>query len=93
MSSISITITVDIPDGSTVRISQAPAAAPARHYEDMPPPEHADADLGEPPICPDHNVEFTWKEGGVSKAGKPYDGFWRCTQKTADGGYCKARPK
>jgi hypothetical protein len=37
-------------------------------------------------------VPFTWKEGGVSKAGKPYDGFYKCGEKNPDQSFCTQRP-
>jgi hypothetical protein len=42
--------------------------------------------------CPIHGVPFTYKEAGVSKAGKPYDGFWKCDGKLEDGSFCKEKP-
>ena len=41
--------------------------------------------------CPDHQVPWTVKEGGISRNGKSYPAFWRCTEKT-DGEYCQKRP-
>jgi len=42
-------------------------------------------------ICPDHGETVVWREGGTSKTtGKPYSGFWACTEKT-DGKFCKAK--
>jgi len=45
------------------------------------------------PQCAVHGTEMKWKEGGVSKAGKPYNGFWSCGQKNADGSWCNYKPK
>lgn len=32
----------------------------------------------EPPSCDQCGSAMRWKEGGTSKAGKPYNGFWGC---------------
>jgi hypothetical protein len=42
-------------------------------------------------MCPDHRQAWSVKAGGISKAGKPYQPFWKCNGKT-DGEYCKQRP-
>jgi hypothetical protein len=42
--------------------------------------------------CPIHGVEFRFKEGGISKMGKPYQGFWSCPMKNADGTFCNQKP-
>jgi hypothetical protein len=44
------------------------------------------------PICGNHHEPMSWKEGGVSKAGKPYQGFWSCKVKNPDGSFCKFKP-
>ena len=41
--------------------------------------------------CPDHRVEWTLKPAGISKAGKPYEAFYTCSQRT-NGEYCKRKP-
>jgi hypothetical protein len=38
------------------------------------------------------SLACTWKEGGVSKAGKPYDGFYKCGEKNPDQSFCTQRP-
>ena len=43
--------------------------------------------------CPEHGEKWVVKPGGVSKAGKPYNAFWKCNQKNADGSYCNQKPK
>jgi hypothetical protein len=62
---------------------------------DLPPPwEASDFKPSANPhedVCPDHNVPWTLKEAGTSKAGKPYDAFWKCDAKT-DGEFCKNKP-
>lgn len=45
------------------------------------------------PICGIHNVQMTWRPAGVSKAGKPYQGFWSCPTRNVDGSYCKFKPE
>lgn len=42
--------------------------------------------------CPLHQTAWTYKQAGVSKAGKPFSGFWKCDGKNADGSYCSERP-
>lgn len=44
------------------------------------------------PICGIHHVEMKWKEAGVSKSGKPYQGFWTCNTKNNDGSFCTYKP-
>jgi hypothetical protein len=64
-------------------------------YADLPPPwEASDFKPSANPhedVCPDHNVPWTLKEAGTSKAGKPYDAFWKCDAKT-DGEFCRNKP-
>lgn len=48
---------------------------------------------GDPPgVCPVHGTPWSWKAPGVSKAGKPYNGFWKCDGKDEDGNFCSERP-
>jgi hypothetical protein len=44
--------------------------------------------------CPTHQRNWVVKEGGVSKAGKPYSAFWKCPEKDPNdrSGYCSKRP-
>ena len=42
--------------------------------------------------CPDHQRPWTVKEGGISKAGKPYKAFWKCNGTNPDGTYCNKKP-
>lgn len=90
---ITITVTIDIPAGATVTVGGADA------FEDAPWPGSSVAPVSAPVAqrsgpgdCPVHHVPFTWKEGGVSKNGKPYDGFWKCGEKNADDSFCNQRP-
>lgn len=41
--------------------------------------------------CPEHNLRWTLKPAGTSKAGKAYDAFWKCDGRTNDE-FCKAKP-
>lgn len=92
---IVITISVEVPTGASVTVS--PSGGVTEHFDDVPFPG---APLPAPsrPLaagpgdCPVHHVPFTWKEGGVSKAGKAYDGFYKCGEKNADQSFCTQRP-
>jgi hypothetical protein len=42
-------------------------------------------------VCPDHRTAWTVKAGGISKNGKPYPAFWKCSAKDGDE-YCKQKP-
>lgn len=42
--------------------------------------------------CGQHGTPWTLKPAGVSKAGKPYNAFYTCTGKNADGSYCREKP-
>jgi hypothetical protein len=44
--------------------------------------------------CPKHDRAWTVKPGGVSKAGKPYAAFWKCSAKDTEtrSGYCEKKP-
>jgi hypothetical protein len=95
VSRITITIAIDVPQGASVTVGQSD------QFEDAPWPGNAAGPALPPPSrplaagpgdCPVHKVPFTWKEGGVSKAGKPYDGFWKCGEKNPDESYCNQRP-
>jgi len=44
------------------------------------------------PICPIHNNPMKWKEGGISKAGRKYQGFWSCGKKNPDNSWCNYKP-
>lgn len=43
-------------------------------------------------VCPIHRTGWTVKAGGISKAGKPYQAFYKCSGKLDDGTYCKQKP-
>lgn len=42
--------------------------------------------------CPVHRTAWTVKAGGISKNGKPYPAFYKCSGKNDDGTYCDQRP-
>ena len=42
-------------------------------------------------MCPAHRTAWTIKAGGISKNGKPYKAFWKCSGKTEDG-FCNEKP-
>ena len=50
---------------------------------------HVNAALG---VCPTHRTAWTVKQGGISKAGKPYSAFYKCSGKNDDGSYCSQKP-
>lgn len=78
------------PAGRAATPSAAPAGAPS--FDELPPeasPFEQDAVLSE---CPVHFTPWTVKEGGISKAGKPYRAFWKCNGTNADGTYCSKKP-
>ena len=80
------------------------APAPVDDYDDLPPilddygkPVEAAPQAAEKPQntalgqCPTHRTAWTVKAGGISKNGKPYKPFWKCSGKT-DGNYCNEKP-
>ena len=76
-------------------VSAAPAALP----DEFPPFEPTDyealplaADTPGLGRCPSHNKPWTVKAAGVSKAGKPYNAFFKCDGKDPDGTYCNRKP-
>jgi hypothetical protein len=48
-----------------------------------------DAGLGK---CPVHGKPWKVKAAGVSKAGKPFNAFWRCAEKDGDA-WCDQKPQ
>lgn len=76
----------------------APRPAPAAFDDDLPPLTDEDAPrAAEKPqnaalgVCPVHRTAWTVKAGGISKNGKPYKPFWKCSGKT-DGAFCNEKP-
>lgn len=67
-----------------------PVAAAVQHQEQrVQQIVQQDAALG---VCPTHGTAWTVKPGGVSKAGKSYNAFWKCSGKNADDTYCNLKP-
>jgi hypothetical protein len=48
---------------------------------------------GTSPTCGVHNIQMVWHVPGVSKAGKPYQGFYACPAKNPDGSWCDYKAK
>lgn len=62
---------------------------PAPVLADPPLSAQVDAGLG---VCPIHGVHWTVKAAGVSKVGKPYEGFWKCAERDGDE-FCTQKPQ
>ena len=43
------------------------------------------------PVCPIHGNTVVYRPSGISKAGKPYPGFYSCTFRMPDGTFCKEK--
>jgi hypothetical protein len=41
--------------------------------------------------CPDHDIPWSYKPAGTSRAGKPYAGFWSCKVRD-ENGWCQKKP-
>jgi hypothetical protein len=68
-------------------------------FDELPPEGFDDAPRSAPApsgdalgLCPVHRTAWTVKAGGVSKAGKPYSAFWKCSGKNPDNTYCDQKP-
>lgn len=72
------------PSGSRAAAPR-PAAAPAPQLI------RTDAEGTPTDVCPVHLVAWAHKTGVAKTSGKPYD-FWACSEKDADGKFCKQRP-
>lgn len=72
-----------------------PAPVADDPYADLPndweTPGYSKATNAEEDTCPEHNLSWTLKPAGVSKAGKEYGAFWKCDGKTNDE-FCRAKP-
>jgi hypothetical protein len=86
-------------ENGTAPVSAAPVALPPLAAEDFPPFAPVDYEpVGIPAsdpvlsVCPNHGTPWTVKAAGVSKAGKPYQAFFKCDGKNADGTYCSKKP-
>lgn len=42
-------------------------------------------------VCPVHGVPWTVRPAGVSKAGRKYSAFWKCSERDANG-FCDKKP-
>jgi hypothetical protein len=76
-----------------------PTLDPLPSFDELPPEGFDDAPRSAPApsgdalgLCPVHRTAWTVKAGGVSKAGKPYSAFWKCSGKNADNTYCDQKP-
>jgi hypothetical protein len=72
---------------------------PLPNFDELPPEGFDDAPRSAPApagdalgLCPVHRTAWTVKAGGVSKAGKPYNAFWKCSGKNSDNTYCDQKP-
>lgn len=55
---------------------------------------HTEANTQEVKRCPFHGTQLKWIGPGVSKqTGRPYNGFWSCSEKMPSGEYCKEGSK
>ena len=46
----------------------------------------------EQPKCPIHGPTMIYRPAGISKStGKPYPGFWTCSEKSKEGVFCKGK--
>jgi hypothetical protein len=93
---------VSPPARSLAPVDDLPPLPPLEDYDPTPPlyddrttkpagNQHLENVLGQ---CPNHQKPWTIKPGGVSKAGKPYGAFWKCSEKdeSTRSGYCDKRP-
>jgi len=89
-----------LPVASPAAGSPPPAAGPS--FDELPPEgfgvgpvdeipmkPQVDAGLGK---CPVHGISWTIKEGGMSRNGKPYKAFWKCSEKDGDT-FCNEKPQ
>jgi hypothetical protein len=83
-------------------VDDLPPLPPLEDYDPTPPlyddrstkpagNQHVENVLGQ---CPNHQKPWTIKPAGVSKAGKPYGAFWKCSEKdeSTRSGYCDKKP-
>ncbi len=51
---------------------------------------HTEAQTQEVKRCPLHGTQLKWIPAGISKqTGRPYHGFWSCSEKMPNGEFCK----
>jgi hypothetical protein len=71
------------PDAARASVPAAEGSAPQPSA-----PAAPNAALG---VCPVHRTAWTVKDAGISKNGKPYRAFWKCSERDEDG-YCNEKP-
>jgi hypothetical protein len=89
----------DIPAADRPLPMHVAATDPPPSFDELPPEGFDDAPRSAPAapqdalgLCPVHRTAWTVKAGGVSKAGKPYSAFWKCSGKNPDNTYCDQKP-
>ena len=77
MSTITITLTIDIPDGANVRVQQGNGGSRSdRPFVPRPDPIYPSWD----PACSEHVADWRLVPSGVSKkTNKPYNAFYACS--------------
>ena len=90
---------VAAPGATQTVTSNFPAQSVTLSMPEFPPSEYEDLPVAATPQnepvlgrCPMHDLAWTIKPAGVSKLGKPYSAFWKCSGKDADGTYCNRKP-
>lgn len=99
-----LALAIEQPAAGGAKVSPSPSPAPVAFDDDLPPllddygtPVEVAPQAPESPkqaalgVCPAHRTAWTVKAGGISKNGKPYRAFWKCSGKTEDG-YCNEKP-
>lgn len=71
---------------ATAAVSQVPHAKTIDEYNQGSDPMPLEVTKA----CPVHGDTVVWKEAGFTKQGKPYPGFWGCTEKV-EGKFCKEK--
>ena len=71
--------------------ASVPASVPAASAAGVPPAPAARPQSTALGMCPVHRVAWTVREGGISKNGKPYRAFWKCSERD-ENGYCNEKP-
>lgn len=85
MSTITITISIDVPGGANVRVGNGGPAAASKPFTPRPDPEYPGG------TCPAHGLEWKLIKAGVSKTkvdenGNPkrFNAFWTCPERGCD---------
>jgi hypothetical protein len=92
-------------DAGAEALPPPPSSAPVPSFDELPPTgfdepldplargpalnPQVEAGLGK---CPVHGKPWSVKAAGVSKAGAPYDAFYKCDSKDGDE-FCKQKPQ